>query len=70
MPRKEYAIYKGDEFLFVGDIYQCSRYLNVKKETIRFMSYPAYKKRINENSQRLDVIVLERESEEFSNNDC
>lgn len=56
---KDYAIYQGDSFLFVGNVYECANYLNVKTDTIRFMTYSAYKKRIKENSKALEVICLE-----------
>ena len=35
---KEYAIYKGDKFLFIGNIDECNKYLNIKKSNVRW--YP------------------------------
>jgi hypothetical protein len=42
---KDFSIYRGDEFLFVGTALECADYLGVKVETIYFMSTPTYRKR-------------------------
>lgn len=44
---KEYALYKDDEFIDLGTIERLAKRLNVKENTIRFYSYPAYQKRTN-----------------------
>lgn len=43
--RKEYAIYKGENQLFVGTIQECMKYFNVKRETVYFWASPANIKR-------------------------
>lgn len=45
---KDYAIYFGDKFLFVGSRRECANYLNTKESTISFMASPAYYKRREE----------------------
>ena len=42
---KEYALYKGDEFLQIGTIKELAEYLNVKPKTIQFYASPTYQKR-------------------------
>lgn len=42
---KEYALYKGDEFIDLGTVDHLAKRLNVKENTIRFYSYPTYQKR-------------------------
>jgi len=42
---KEYAIYKGENQIFVGTIEECMKHFNVKRETVHFWACPANKKR-------------------------
>jgi hypothetical protein len=56
-----YAIYKGEEFLFVGSKEECAEYLNVKPFTIYFMSSPTYRKRRANSKNALLTIRLEDE---------
>lgn len=57
---KEYAIYKGDQFITLGTAEVCAKELNVSTETIRFISSNAYKKR-NKSGNRLESFVIENE---------
>lgn len=41
-----YALYKGDELIDVGTSEYIGRRLGIKPENVRFMSYPAYHRRI------------------------
>lgn len=54
---REYAIYKGDEFITIGTAKECAKELGVKSETIRWLSTPAAKKRQGKNS--LIVVKME-----------
>ena len=45
----EYAIYKGDEFLFIGSLEECAKHFNVKRETVRWWSYASNYKRAIKN---------------------
>lgn len=44
---KIYAIYKGDEFLFVGTAKECAKHFNIRNETVYFWNTQCYKKRIS-----------------------
>lgn len=43
--KKEYAIYKGENQIFVGTIEECMKHFGVKRETIYFWACPTNKKR-------------------------
>ena len=43
--RKEYAIYKGEEQIFVGTIEECMRHFGVKRRTVQYWACPANIKR-------------------------
>jgi len=43
--KKEFAIYKGDNQIFVGTIEECMKYFGVKRRTIYFWASPANIKR-------------------------
>lgn len=62
---KDYSIYKGDEFLFVGTAYECADYLGVKVETIYFMSTPTYRKRREGSQNALMTYQLDNHEEEI-----
>lgn len=42
---KEYAIYKGNNLIFMGTIEECMKHFNVERKTVYFWSSPANKKR-------------------------
>lgn len=42
---KEYALYRGDEFLMIGTKKECAKYLKVKEQTIDFYATPKHWKR-------------------------
>ncbi len=59
---REYAIYKGDKFLFLGNKKECAKYLKVKEKTISFYTTPTYKKRINNDyNNRIIAIKVEED---------
>ena len=53
---KIYAMYKGEECLAIGNVYQLAKELNVQLSTIRFYLTPTYKKR-KKNSKNRRVLV-------------
>lgn len=57
---KEYAVYKGDEFLAIGTTKELSKKLNIKEETIRKYATNWAKKRSKGNS----LIVFRVEEDE------
>ena len=44
--RKEYALYKGDNLLAIGTLFQIARQLGVQKETIYYYTTQAYQNRL------------------------
>lgn len=46
--KQEFAIYKGDRFLFIDTLENCAKRLGVDKNTVYFYSTPAYAKRGND----------------------
>ena len=43
--KKEYAIYKGEKEIFVGDIEECMQHFKVKRKTVQYWACPANIKR-------------------------
>ena len=48
-PTKEYAIYKGDEFIAIGTIKELVKKTGYAESTLRYCTHPASKKRNNGN---------------------
>ena len=62
---RHYAVYKGDEFICVGTAKECADHMGVSDKTIRYMSYPAYKKRMEASKGPGDYkIVIALDDEE------
>ncbi len=60
----EYAVYEGDTFLLIGTAEECANKLNVTPEYIKFLSYPAGRKRFEarkDKSKCMTAIKLEDE---------
>lgn len=55
----EYAVYKGDEILGIGTVSELAKQFNVKKETVRFWTSLANKKRNEKCGNRKIAIRLE-----------
>ena len=48
----EYALYKGDDLLFIGTLEDIATELNVRKRTLMFYQSPTYAKRTSEDRGR------------------
>lgn len=59
-PKKEYALYKGDNLLKIGTAEEIAEELGIKKETVLFYKSPAYSKRTNPDKS-LRLIGLDEE---------
>lgn len=57
--KRQYALYKGDEYIFGGTKEEIAKYLGVKLNTISFYSKPAYLKRTKNIKNRYEVIKVE-----------
>jgi DNA-binding CsgD family transcriptional regulator len=55
---KQYAVYKGEECLAIGNIYQLANKLNIKEATIRFYLTPTYKKRVKKSKNRRELVEV------------
>lgn len=65
--RKEYAIYRGEQFLFIGNAKECTEFLGCSPNTFRFYLTPAYRKRVEErkvSENYIFVVPLDDEDEE------
>ena len=65
---KWYTIYKGDHFICQGTRDECARYLDVKPDTISFMTTPIYKTRRENSENSLIVLVTNDEEEDLFDN--
>lgn len=56
-----YAIYKGDEFIFMGTKKECAEHLGVIPRTLYFYTTPTYRKRskILDNNRTVVIRVEE-----------
>ena len=56
---KEYALYRGDEFVDIGTLEALARMLNISKKDICFFKTPSYKKRFEKikNNRRSIALV-------------
>jgi DNA-binding CsgD family transcriptional regulator len=54
---KEWAVYAGDEFLFIGTTKECADRLGVSVSTVRFYGTPAHQRRV-EKQKKTNAIVL------------
>lgn len=67
MNNKMYALYKGDQFLFIGTMKEIAEHRGVQLETIRFLNTPAYKKRSKYQHEPLILISAEDDEGEKKN---
>lgn len=56
--KKQYALYKGDKYLFGGTIKELAKYLGVKERTITYYKTPEYLRRIKGRDNRYEVIKV------------
>lgn len=50
---KDYALYKGDELLFVGTAKEIAEHFNISERTVRHYNTPTYRKRVSSKGRRL-----------------
>lgn len=58
----EYAIYKGDTFLFIDTPEACAKRLGIKVDSIKFMTTPSAKRRFekrNDKESAMTAVKLE-----------
>ncbi|MFV2030806.1 hypothetical protein [Neisseria sp. S1] len=57
MNTKIYALYKGENLIDMGTVYQLTKRQNVQVKTIRYYQTPTYKKRNHGNNHRTLVCI-------------
>lgn len=60
---KMYAVYKGDKFIDCGTIGELSRKLGISRDTLKWYTYPAYKKRTEGKENTIVVVTFNYEEE-------
>lgn len=65
---KWYTIYKGDDYICQGTRDECAKYLDVKPDTISFMTTPIYKKRREGGDNYLIVLVTDDNDDDLFDN--
>ncbi|MED3623244.1 hypothetical protein P4482_09190 [Neobacillus thermocopriae] len=61
---KEYAIYRGDEFKYIGTAEECAEFLGCKVETFKFYLTPTYQRRVEKRKRPKNYIVVVRLDDE------
>lgn len=59
----DYAIYKDDEFIFLGKVNECAERLGVKNETIRYYTSQAYSRKLEKRNSKNAFIVIKVEND-------
>lgn len=54
---REYAAYKGDEFLTVGTVYEIAEELGISVQKAKYYTYDSYKKRGKGNAIVLELLT-------------
>lgn len=57
--KKEYALYKGDDFITMGTIQEIADKLNLSFKTIYYYTTPLYKRRCKNSYKRLMMIEID-----------
>lgn len=60
---KEYALYKGDEFICLGTIKEIAEFEGVREDTIRFYGTRSYKERLEGRNIRNPKILIKIEDD-------
>ncbi|TYS68674.1 hypothetical protein FZC76_06930 [Sutcliffiella horikoshii] len=61
---RHYAVYKGDEFICVGTAKECADYMGVSEKSVRFLSSPTHKKRMEASNGTDYKIAIALEDED------
>jgi hypothetical protein len=62
--RKEYAVYKGDEFICLGTINECAKFLGINPKSVRHLMTPSYIRRVEKRKNNGDFLVMFRLDDE------
>lgn len=56
--RNVYAMYKGEECLGIGTLWELEKTLKISRKTLYFYSTPTYKKRAKKSKNRRELIKI------------
>ena len=56
--RRQFALYKGERFITCGTIYEIAEETGKSVNTIRYMTNPAYKRRMDERKHGDDCLIM------------
>jgi hypothetical protein len=56
--RNVYAMYKGEECLGIGTLWELEKTLKISRKTLYFYSTPTYKKRVKKSKNRRELIKI------------
>ena len=59
-----YAIYRGDEFVFMGTADECAEEFSVKPQTIKWMTTPTAKRRYEQYKNYNGITAVKVEDDE------
>lgn len=63
-PKITHALYKGDNFIAVGNIAEFAEFLKIKESTVRYYTTKAHRRKFkSEDSNRLIVIKITEDLE-------
>lgn len=64
--KREFALYKGDEFVTIGTIREIAKYENTQPQSIAYLKTEAYKRKIEKRkiSETAKILISVDENEE------
>lgn len=62
-PQKEYALYKGDEFIMIGTAEEIAKERHVHPKSIQFYATPTYKSRYKNRKYEKTYFLVEVDNE-------
>ena len=64
----DYAVYKGEDLLCIGTVDECAEHMGVKPDTIKWYTYPTYKKRVEKRKRAKNYIAVVKLDDEEDEN--
>jgi hypothetical protein len=61
LKRKIYIVYKGDEVITHGTLYECAQKLKVRPDTVKFYGTPAHRNRYKSGDNHLTTYYVGEE---------
>lgn len=60
---KEYALYRGEEILSIGTVYEIAKDLGIKVDTVKYYGCNAYKRKIEKRKSKIFRELIELEED-------